>query len=222
MKQFILLLTGLLLTINLSGQNIINKHFALISYNLEITDNFRNQTESLQDFYMTADVHNEDADDRLKAILVHDIYYNLKPRLERELEISILPVNSFMQEANYDEFGYPKMSISKALRRGDSPFYFNVKVELNSKDQEEIKQEANTDPLVQPQFIIDIKVFNDEGILPVYKWHGEKRASEPLPVSKMLIKGFVDDLPDAQKPDTTLISLYDEAVTNLINNYLND
>jgi len=40
MKQFILILTGVVLTLNLSAQNIINKQFALIDYNLEITDNF--------------------------------------------------------------------------------------------------------------------------------------------------------------------------------------
>lgn len=222
MKPFILLLTGLVLTLNLSAQNIINKQFALIDYNLEITDNFRDQTESLQNFYQSAQVHNEEAEDRLKAILVHDIYYNLKPRLERELQISILPVNSFMQEAKYDDFGYPKMSIRRALRKGDSPFYFNVNVELNSREAEEINQEDNTGPVVQPQFIVDIKVFNDEGILPVYKWHGEKMASRALPVSKTLFKGFVDELPGAQKTDTTLTFLYDEAVTTLINNHLND
>ena len=217
MRKFILLTTVFLLSLNIAAQNITNKQFVLIDYDLKISDNFRTQTESLQDFFQSAKVHNEDAKDRLKAILIHDLYYKLKPQLERKLEISILPVNSFMQETNYDEFGYPEMSISKALRKGDSPFYFNVKVTLDSKEQEE-----NMESVVQPHFVIESKVFSDEGILPVFKWHGEKGVTEPLPVSKMLFKGFVDNLPQDQKAETTLSSLYDEAVINLINNHLND
>ena len=217
MKKIILLASVLFLSLGSMAQNIINKQFVLIDYNLDISDEFREQTETLHDFFQSAEVHNEDAEDRLKAILVHDLYYKLKPRLEKNLKISILPVNFFMQKADYDEFGYPDMGIGKAQRKGDSPFYFNVLVTLNSKELEE-----NSEPVVHPHFAIDMKVFNDEGILPVYKWHGEKGASDTLPVSKNLFKGFVNDIPQAEEAETNLSFLYDKAILDLINNHLNE
>ncbi|MFW6101344.1 MAG: hypothetical protein ACOC90_08150 [Bacteroidota bacterium] len=39
MRQFILLLAILFLTMGVPAQNIIHKHFALIDYNLKISNN---------------------------------------------------------------------------------------------------------------------------------------------------------------------------------------
>lgn len=203
------------------AQNYTNKQMALIHYTLKISETFREEVRPLQGYLQSVEVHNKDADDRLKAVLIHHLYYNLTPQIERQLEVSILPINSFMQAVKYDKFGYPSTSIGRALRKGDSPFYFKLDVTLDSRTEE--KKEAQPDlpdGKIFPIFTIDITVFNDEGIIPVDKWHGEATAEEGMPVEKAFFGEFTKQRPALG--ETTLSSLYDQAVTNLINQHLND
>jgi hypothetical protein len=218
-----ILLSMLLICLSVAGfaQNYTNKHMALIHYNLKITDTFRQEVLPLQDYLQSVEVHNEKAEDRLKAVLIHHLYYNLAPQIERQLEVSILPINSFMEAVKYDEYGYPKSSINRALREGDSPFYFKLEVSLESRTEE--KLEANPeepDSGIFPFFSIDVTVFNDEGILPVDKWHGEAVAEKGLATDKSLFGEFTRQRPALGA--TTLSTLYDRAITNLINQHLND
>jgi hypothetical protein len=216
MKRIGLFIMFLTMAAGINAQNITNKEFALIDYDLKITDNFREDTKSLKDFYQSAEVHNKESEDKIKAILIHHLYYHLERVLEKKLEISILPINSFMQKVSYDQFGYPKASIGKALRKGSSPFYLKLKVTLDSKEETEKKKH------MVPRFKLDITVYNDEGIIPVYKWHGKAASSEPLPVNKMLFKGYVKKLPRREQKNISLSELYDQAIVNLISNHAND
>jgi len=224
MKKLVLIAVCIAISAGVSAQNYTNKHFALIDYDLKITDAFREDIRGLNSFLETVEVHNKDADDRLKALLIHHLYYNMSPLLERKLEISILPINSFMQRIKYDNFGYPRASISKALRKGDSPFYFKVAITLDSQTEE--KREENPDlpdDIIFPEYIIDITVYNDEGILPVDRWHGESKTDKPLAADKALFGDFLE--PRSLPSDSThqdLSVLHQQAVMNLINSHLND
>jgi len=203
------------------AQNYTNKQMALIHYNLKISESFREEVQPLNNYLQSVEVHNKDADDRLKAVLIHHLYYNLTPRIERQLEISILPIHSFMEAVKYDKFGYPRSSINRALRKGDSPFYFKLDVTLSSRTEEE--KEANPEMpegMIWPFFTIEVTVFNDEGIIPVDKWHGEARTEEGIAVEKDLFGEFTKQRPALGA--TTLSGLYDQAVSNLINQHLND
>jgi hypothetical protein len=203
------------------SQNFTNKQMALIHYDLKISETFREEVRPLSNYLQSVEVHNEEARDRLKAVLIHHLYYNLAPRIERQLDISILPINSFMEAVKYDEYGYPKAGISRALRKGDSPFYFKLEVSLESQTEE--KKESNPeipDSVTFPFFSIDITIFNDEGIIPADKWHGEAAAEEGLALEKSLFGEFTRQRPALGA--TTLSSLYDQAIANLINRHLND
>mgnify|MGYP006297314311 CR=1 FL=1 len=131
MKRLVLLSACIFFAAVASAQNYTNKQFALINYNLKITDAFRSDLKHLDDYIHNLEVHNKKAKDKLKAMMIHHLYYNMTPHLERKLEISILPINSFMQEVKYDDYGYPKASIRRAMRKGDSPYYFKAKVVID-------------------------------------------------------------------------------------------
>jgi hypothetical protein len=229
MKRFILITVTLIISINISAQNIQYKQFALINYDLEITDEFRDDLKPVKKFLKSAEVHNDGTDDKLKAILVHHFYYHLAGKMEKQLEIDILPINTFQQEVKYDQFGYPKANINKILRIGDSPFYFKVKIHLdsNTKDKKKDNPKLKGD-IIFPTIAIDVTVFNDEGIIPVFKWHGEKIAYKPFIVNERFFRTVVKDeqLPkkpkDLEKEQESLFELYSLAATNLIDNYKND
>lgn len=224
MKQIVLLAACLITAASLSAQNYTNKQFALIKYDVKITDAFRSDLQNLKDYISNAEVHNKNADDRLKALLIHHLYYNMTPMLEEKIQMSILPINSFMQKIKYDEFGYPRASISKALRKGDSPFYFKVEMVLDSKTEE--KREKNPDlpgNITFPHYTIDITIYNNEGILPVDRWHGESKAKEPIKTNKQLFGSFTGQTTGST--DTThqdLSTLHRQAVLDMLNSHLNE
>ena len=224
MKKLILVVCFCLLGGAVLSQNYTNKQFALINYDLKITDHFREDIAPLESYINTVKIHNKEADDRLKAILIHHLYYNMTPRLERALEISILPINTFMEEIRYNDFGYPNTSINKALRKGNAPFFFKLEVTLDSQTQEKRKENPDLPSgITLPHFIIDITVYNDEGIISVDKWHGEQAVKQPLKADKRLFSGFVGERElSTDTTLTTLSGLYDQAVTNMINSHLNE
>ncbi len=222
MKKTILTALFLLVTVGIFAQNYANKQFALINYNLKITKEIREDLKPLNSYIESAQVHNKEAKDRLKALIVHHLYYNMTPMLEDSLQISILPINSFMQAVKYDPFGYPKASISKAMREGDSPYYFKVEIKLDSKTQE--RREKNPDlaeEVTFPRYDIDITVYNNEGILPVDRWHGEHQADKPLKVEQALFGSFTERGQD-DTGRVTLATLHRKAVKDLINGHLNE
>jgi len=224
MKKILLTAACMAIAAGVFAQNYTNKQFALIDYDLKITDVFREDIQHLDAFLESVEVHNEDADDRLKAILIHHLYYNIKPVLERNLEISILPINSFMRSIKYDEYGYPRASISKAMRKGDSPFYFKVEINLDSQTEEKREKDPGLpDKITFPQYTIDITIYNDEGIIPVDHWHGEASADGPIQADKNLFGDFIDprNLPsDSTQEDLSV--LHQQAVMDMINSYLDE
>jgi hypothetical protein len=224
MKKIILFAFFFAFAASASAQNYTNKQMALIDYDLKVSKEFREDIQSLQDHIGSAEVHNKDADDRLKALLIHHLYYNMAPRLERELDMSILPINSFMQEVRYDKFGYPRASINRALRKGDSPFYFKLEIALDSKTEEKREEKPELpDNITFPRFTIDVIIYNDEGMLPVDKWHGEAEPEEGMVVEKAMLGEFIDQPASTSgPPKQTLSTLFEDALDKLINTHLND
>lgn len=222
MKKIILTTFFLLVTAGIFAQNYANKQFALINYNLKITKEIREDLKPLNSYIESVEVHNKEAKDRLKALVVHHLYYNMIPMLKDSLQISILPINSFMEAVKYDQFGYPKASISKAMREGNSPYYFKVKIKLDSKTQEHRKKNPDLGEKVTfPRYVIDIIVYNNDGIVPVDRWHGEQEADKPLKVEQAIFGSFTEQ----GQEDTgrvTLATLHRKAVEDLINDHLND
>ena len=131
-KRSILLLLITLLVTNIFAQNIKNKQFSLYNYNLTVSKDFEDEISSLMPFVESIKTYNDPGNDKLNAILVHIIYFNLKEKLVQELEMEILPINTFMREVKYDDYGYPNTNIRDAIRKGDSKYYFRVETNLES------------------------------------------------------------------------------------------
>ncbi|MGM0378045.1 MAG: hypothetical protein ACQEQ0_14855 [Bacteroidota bacterium] len=216
------------------SQNITNKQFTLIRYELEISDDFREDLEPLEDFIKDAKVRTENKEDKLKAIMAHQIYYHLVDRFEEELDIDIIPRNAFGDDARYNDFGYPKIRIGKALRKGSASFYFKINVRFKSKTEERLENDPELEEIDEdiffPQIITKVTIYNDEGIIPVAKWRGEKITYEPIYLNKRLFRGFIDDFNLPSKPkleegeieQPSLFELYNETLSEMITSFLKD
>ncbi len=230
-KRYYLIILLLLSTIALNAQNIRNKQFSLFSYKLSVSNDFAEEILELEPFIDNIKTYNDPGNEKLKAILIHIIYYNLKEKLEEELEMEILPINTFMRNVKYDDYGYPDANIRQALRKGNSRFYFSVNANLKSltKDKRNENPEIFEDvdnPVVYPELTIEVTVFNNEGIIPVAKWIGTTTPKYPLEINEYLLKGFdnteMEILPaEAQQTDNLYLML-DRSIHNAIQDHYND
>ena len=230
-KRYYLLILLALFTIALNAQNIRNKQFSLFNYKLSVSNDFVEETSDLEAFIDNIKTYNDPGNEKLKAVLIHIIYYNLKEKLEEELEIEILPINTFMRNVKYDDYGYPDANIRQALRKGNSRFYFSVHAKLESL----LKNKLDESPelfedidylVVYPELTIEVTVFNNEGIIPVAKWIGATTPKYPLAINEYLLKGFdnteMEILPaEAQQTDNLYLML-DRAIHNTIQDHYND
>lgn len=226
-EKYILVIIVLLFVHVANAQNYANKQFALINYNLEISKDFRKDLKPLQSFIKNADVHNKDAKDKLKAIMVHHFYYHLADELKDNLKISILPVNTHMQKVKYNKFGYPSEKISKILRVGDASHYFKVDIAIKSLTKDKKKNDPKLDDEITfPKIELKVTVYNNEGIIPIDKWYGKKTTQSPLMVKKDLFRDLLKDREIPPKPDLdekqkNIFELYTMAVDNMIKNIQN-
>jgi len=231
-KVYFILSMFMLFSFALNAQNIKNKQFSLISYDLTISNDFEEEITELQTFIQDIKTYNDlGSENKLKAVLIHTIYYTLKEKLEAELEMEILPINTFMRNVKYDDFGYPDANIRQALRKGDSRFYFSldVKLEAITKDKREESPELfeNRDyPVVYPTLSIEITVYNNEGIIPVAKWIGSTTPKYPLAINEYLLKGFdnteMEVLPAEENQTDNLYLMLDRAIYNTIQYQINN
>ena len=141
-KRYILIMFLILISGSLFAQKIRNKQFTLIDYNLNISKEFTDELAPIESYIKSIKTYNDPGNDKLRAILVHVIYYTLQEKLKEQLEIEILPVNTFLRTVKYDDYGYPEASIREAIRKGDTKFYFKVQVDIKSltKSKKDVKK----------------------------------------------------------------------------------
>lgn len=231
MKKYLLLSVITLISFCLSAQNITNKQFSLIGYDLDISKDITEELSDLEDFIDNIKTYNDPGNDKVRAIFEHIIYYTLKDKLQNELEMEVLPINTFMRSVKYDDYGYPTTSIRDALRKGDSKFYFKVDVKIESltddqrKDNPELFENIDY-PVTFPQMTMEIIIYNNEGIIPVAKWDGTATAKNPLPINEYLLKGFdnttMNILPAEKNQADNFYLMLDRVIYNTIQDYYND
>lgn len=229
-KKYTLFALIAVLTTVSYAQKVKNKQFTLINYNLNISKDFEEELSGLESYIDNIKTYNDPGNEKLKAILIHVIYYKLKEDFEDELEMEILPTNTFMRNIKYDDYGYPNASIREALRKGDSRFYFKIDATLESLTKKKRDEDPDAfkdinSPVTYPQLTIEITVYNNEGIIPVAKWTGTTTAKYPLAIDDYLLKGFDNTemkiLPAEDQQKDNLYLMLDRAIHNTIQDYYN-
>ncbi len=229
-KKYLIFLILLLSWLTNDAQKLADKQFSLINYNLDITKKIRSELTELEPFINSIKTYNDPGNDKLKAILVHTIYFTFKEVIERDLEIEILPINTFMRDVKYDDYGYPITSIRRALRKGYSQYYFKIdmKIESITKQKKSENPEKYQDinySTTYPQITINMTIYSKDGIIPAYNLTGTADAARPLQVNEYLLKGFDNTemniaLPEENQADNIYTVFY-RATKNLIQDYLN-
>lgn len=220
----------LVMVSSLFSQNIANKQFSLISYDLTISKDVTQELADLNSFIDNIKTYNDPGNDKLRAIFEHIIYFTLTDQLENELEMEILPINTFMREVKYDDYGYPKATIREALRKGGSKYYFKVDASIKSltEDKRKNNPEMFEDidyPVIFPEMTIEITIFNNQGMIPVDKWFGTTTSKYPLPINEYLLKGFDNSVmtiePAEKQQQDNFYLMLDRVIHNCIQDFYN-
>jgi len=224
----ILAILLMLITCSSYSQKIKNKQFSLIGYDLTIAKEFTEELSSLEPFIKSIKTYNDPGNDKLRAILIHIIYYSFYDKLKEQLEVEILPVNTFQRKVKYDDYGYPKTSAREAIRLGGSKYYFKLDVAINSvvkaKKVEFPEMFENKDnAITYPEITVTVTLYNKDGVVPIDKWVGVSNAKYPLEINEYLLKGFDNTemvvLPEEEQQKDNLYLIMDRALFNAIQDY---
>ncbi len=229
-KKYLIFAILLFYWFSSDAQKLANKQFSLINYNLEISKDLREEITGLENYVSGVKTYNDPGNDKLMAIFIHIIYFTFKEVLERDLEIEILPINTFMNDVKYNDYGYPVTTIRKALRKGYSQYYFKLNVKIETIDKQ--KRDENPDNFkdinystTYPQVTINMTVYSKDGIIPVYNLIGTATSAYPLEINEYLIKGFDNKemviVEPGEKQNDNIYTIFYRATKNLIQDYLN-
>lgn len=226
-KSFLILIL-LFQGYHLFSQKIANKQFALLSYDLSISNDVYSELKDLESYIKGIKVYNTPESDKLKAIFIHNLFYTITEELKYDLKIDILPVNAFLNKVKYDIYGYPTASIQEGMRKGNSAYYFKIQANIESytkkfKEENPDKFKDLSGNYIVPKVLLDITVYSKEGVLPVDRWVGEAVADHPLEVNEYLLLGFdnkdVEISNNETNPMDNFYSLLEKAIDNVVQDY---
>jgi len=228
--RLLLVFTISLLSTNLFSQKVANKQFTLIDYDLTITKDVVEELSSLESYIDGIETYNDPGNNKLEAIFVHIIYFTLKEKFEEELEMEILPINTFLRKVKYDDYGYPKTTIRDAMKKGYSKYYFKLNAEIESLTEETMEEDTlmykDIDyPVIFPKISLEVIVYNKDGIIPVDKWISSSTSRYPLAINEYILKGFdnkeMEVLPFEEQQQDNFFLMLDRAISGVIQDYRN-
>lgn len=228
LKKLSLILITLFITSFAFAQKLANKQLTLLDYNLSISDDIVKELAGLESYVDGIKTYNDPGNNKLEAIFVHVIYYTLKEKMEEQLAVEILPINTFLRKVKYDDYGYPKTNIRKAMKKGYSKYYFKVDAEIESLTEKERKENPDRFkdidyPVTIPQITLSVTLYNKDGVVPIFKWVGISEPKYPLEINEYLLKGFdnsqMEVLPAEKQQKDNMYLIMDRSIHTVIQRY---
>ncbi|MFP4555784.1 MAG: hypothetical protein ACLFNU_02830 [Bacteroidales bacterium] len=212
------------------SQNYRNRQVTLFSYNCDIHQSILSSFE--QQAHLFPETDHRKADKIVDAVKDR-AWYMIKEKLEEGTGMYILPINAYGKSFKYDVYGFPDMSINRALRKGSSRYYLKIDLTISSalnrkessygallsKDSAEKLEETLDDNAIVPKININATTYSDKGVIPVQRVTGNAIASQPWQVSEEIFNGIVNhDEFDDEVADSVL-GLVNAGLTDLLKNF---
>lgn len=174
-----------------SGQKFAKSQFTLFNYSLELNEKVKAELSKYESYIK----YKTDKDqDKLEAILYHSVYDVVSKEITDSLGVFILPVNSMSTSAKYNDYGYPQIGIQKALKLGNTKYFFKLiaLIDLDAFNNDGSKLPENA---FRPKVTITIELYNKFGYLPIQTSEGTASANGVVDLSPEYLAGlnFVDN-----------------------------
>ncbi len=223
MKKIIFLLTlaCAILANDSFAQKYRKKETTLISFKIYITPDYMAKFSEYSNLFRKPV---KPGVNRITSHLTSDIWDMVKQKLTSDVGMLILPIDAYGNKFNYDQYGFPDVSINKALQRGNSKLYIKVDVEISPEFESKYLTKSSSDSSTQlvqltyneikPKITIKMNIFNDKGVVPVANCIGEAVSSKVITLNDKYFDGFVNT--NIAVPHETLYKLVDQAIKGLI------
>lgn len=217
----LLTLTFFSFNTNLFAQKYRNKEVTLIYFKLNIDPSYHAKFSEYSHLFREPVKPQQD---RIVGHLTADIWDMVKQRLTEDVGMNILPLDAYGDKFSYDHYGFPNVSINRALQKGNSKFYISIDVEIGPEFYSKYvtKTTSDTSPQViqlstneiKPRVLIRMNIFNDKGIIPIANTKGEAVEKKVIELNEKYFDGFVN--PNQNAPYETLYKLVNQAVKELV------
>lgn len=226
---FLITLLTLISSYSANCINYKNKQLALISFNVTISPQIMEKLKGLDSHF--PDTRNPKMDKIVKRL--KDVTWSLvEERLEREIGMYILPINSFGSQFDYDDYEFPNTSINKAIRRGNAKFYMKVDMVIDfelvnnptgygsairSRRDTSIAKVDDVQPEPKTRVSIVLTTYSEKGVLQVDKFTGFVMSDQPLVFEASVLNGLVND--QLANDTSSIMGLINNGISNLILNF---
>lgn len=199
--------------ISVFSQKYSKSQFTLFSYNLKIDEKIKTELSPLESIITYKP---EKKQDKIEGMLIHSLFAMISQTLNDSLGVYVLPANS-LSDARYNEYGYPNISIQRAIKLADTKYFFkiNAVIENNTLDAQGKKIEED---IFRPKITITIEIFNKYGYLPIQTSESNASASAPVKISPEFLAGmnFIDSSIKNNSNTETLKDIYMKAIIEAI------
>ncbi|HPD96471.1 MAG TPA: hypothetical protein PLA24_11335 [Tenuifilaceae bacterium] len=220
----IFLLVNLTFLPEAKSQNLRKKETCLISFKVNIDSDYQYKFSEFAGIFPEPGNKKVNKVENLIKYTTWDI---LKEKLTNQLGMIIIPLNAYGNKFSYDDFGFPDISISRALNKGRSKQYIKVELEIHPEHSAKyitkiVPDSANKivelkENEVKPQVTINLTVYSDKGIIPKASGSGTANCKEVIVLDDSFFDGIANG--NVQPGKINLYNLIDRAAQNLIGSF---
>ncbi|MGB9746294.1 MAG: hypothetical protein ACPLXM_05140 [Bacteroidales bacterium] len=206
MKKYVLILSAVatLLPFRMYSQKFEGSQFCPIGYNLLAGKDFKSRMALV---YPKLPGNMQNAD-KIEYILTYSFYDILTRQLMDNLKVYIPPPSIFEDKVKYDQYGFPEVTVQKAIKLSDAKFFFKCQIRV-----EEAFPNATPQGMVTPGISIQFTLYSKQGYVPIKNIIVNKVMSQAVKAEISLLAGLTSQEIVAEGP--TLEGLMKECVREL-------
>jgi hypothetical protein len=212
-KIFIAVLLSFFPLVGLFCQKYSKSQFTLFSYNIKVDEKVKIELSPLESIIRFKP---EKKQEKIEGMLTHSLYQMLSQVMTDSLGVYIMPSNS-LSNAKYNEYGYPNISIQRAIKLADSKYFFKINAVIENYILDEQGKKI-TEDIFRPKISLTIEIFNKYGYYPLQTSESNAVASAPVKISPEYLAGmnFVDHSIQNSMNTETLKDIYMKAIIEAI------
>lgn len=197
------------------------KEITLHNFMFAITDEFQPYREYLEE-NNSSDAFSAEKDP-VAELFMHKSYERIKAAIEQKTGLKILPVETLKGKVAYDIYDYPFGGKKKAAKKGNTPYYLKLNIQMSARDMINEEVGINSSSFekrkIKAHVAIKATIYNNFG-KEFYVAKGKAKGDRWIVLDQMSLAGFIfiegKNVVDEQ---ATLLSVLDEAIEDLKANF---
>ncbi len=199
-----LIFVSILLPVDVYSQKFEGSQFCPIGYNLMVGKDLKSRMAQV---YPKLPGNMQNAD-KLEYILTYSFYEILTRELMENLKIYIPPPTIFEDKVKYDQYGFPEVTVQKAIKLSDAKYFFKCQIRV-----EEAFPTATPQGMVTAGINIQFTLYSKQGYVPIKNITLSKVMPQAVKAELPLLAGLTSKEIMAEGP--TLEELMIECVREL-------